>query len=217
MMLNKLQDKLKRHPNSMMILSYLFMMTASSFFGVVAKSYAFIFLLILPILLLILNLWIRTSLKEIWQNFKTIKWSKLVLAFLGILIVIGFFTFVSFDTTQTHSKNTFDIIKMMHQYWYMPIYVVLIAPIVEELTFRSSGYIIATRLAGAVTTNATVVKITAYFFVGIAFAVMHADNMMAIYMIFSWLLQKITNKWGLKYAIAIHIGINLFGFAVMLV
>lgn len=65
--------------------------------------------------------------------------------------------------------------------------------------------------------NETTIKITAYICVGIGFAMVHADNMIAVYIIFSCLLQRISNKWGLKYAIGVHIGINLLSFLAMFI
>lgn len=212
----RLRKKLRKHPNSIMLMSYIIAISTASFFPTLAKTVPYIFILIMPTLILILNLWLRKTLKEIWYELKSTNWLKIILMVFIAAGVVAFLTFVAAEG-KVESNNTKQIVMMLSKYWYMTPYVLVVAPILEELTFRSSLYVVVVRVIGSVIKNETTIKIAAYICVGIGFAMVHADNMMAIYIIFSCFLQWITAKWGLKYAIGIHIGMNVLSFLIMFV
>ncbi|MBU7002067.1 CPBP family intramembrane metalloprotease [Pediococcus pentosaceus] len=212
----RLRKKLRKHPNSIMLMSYIIAISTASFFPTLATTMPYIFILIIPILILILNLWIRKTLKEIWHDFRSTNWLKIILMVFITAGVVAFLTFVAAEG-KVESNNSKQIVMMLSKYWYMTPYVLIVAPILEELTFRSSLYAVVVRVIGSVVQNETTIKIATYICVGIGFAMVHADNMMAIYIIFSSFLQWITAKWGLKYAIGTHIGMNAMSFLIMFI
>ena len=206
--LKKLREKVRSHPNSLMLICYLIMMSASSYAPGIATKQPYVFVIMLPLLILVLNIWVRKTPRDLLTALKTIRWRRLLGIVLGVILLMGWLLFISVGDTPSLSKNTANLYALMHHYWYMPLYVLFIAPCLEELTFRSSLYSVISRMLAAVVHDQLIKTIVSYIIVGLAFALIHADNLLGIYAIFSWLLQWITNRYGLKYAVITHISVN---------
>lgn len=110
------------------------------------------------------------------------------------------------------SSNTGLILQMMRKQWLYTVYIVLVAPLLEEIVFRQCLY---RRIDTWMTKHwpgmlPKAQFIVAALVVALFFAAMHGDTSLWEYVLISLVLQGLYQRYGdLRVSMAAHLVFNL--------
>lgn len=181
---------------------------------------------VVPILTLFFDLWVR-HLRFNWkkeiQELKKFAWIKaliytLTLYVINVLMVYGE---TMLSGKNIPSVNTSDLLQIGNEFNMIYIYILLIAPVLEELTFRQSLFNGLVNQLKKIDfkpfTNHKFPVIVSAWIIAFLFALVHNDVYLLSYEVVSlWLQYIYYHEKKISYAIFAHIGSNLITLFVVL-
>lgn len=132
-----------------------------------------------------------------------VAWGAVLLVMLGIKVLTN---------NTVGSSNTGLILHMMHKQWLYTVYIVIVAPLLEEIVFRQCLY---RRIDTWMTKHwpgmlPKAQFIVAALVVALFFAAMHGDTSLWEYALISLVLQGLYQRYGdLRVGMAAHLVFNL--------
>lgn len=132
-----------------------------------------------------------------------VAWGAVLLVMLGIKALTN---------NTVGSSNTGLILHMMHKQWLYTVYIVIVAPLLEEIVFRQCLY---RRIDTWMTKHwpgmlPKAQFIAAALVVALFFAAMHGDTSLWEYVLISLVLQGLYQRYGdLRVSMAAHLAFNL--------
>lgn len=215
----------KVHPNRLTLGAYMLMFLLPLLFHNVFKD-MLIWYTVVPILTLFFDLWVR-HLRFNWkkeiQELKKFAWIKaliytLTLYVINVLMVYGE---TMLSGKNIPSVNTSDLLQIGNEFNMIYIYILLIAPVLEELTFRQSLFNGLVNQLKKIDfkpfTNHKFPVIVSAWIIAFLFALVHNDVYLLSYEVVSlWLQYIYYHEKKISYAIFAHIGSNLITLFVVL-
>ena len=223
--IEKITNFLKKHPNRFTTIAYLMMFVLPIMFQKILSE-VLIWYLLVPFFILMFDLWIRKfqfRWSKIWEKVRKFSYIRatvyaIVLYFINIGVTYGE-TF--FSGVRLNSKNTVSLMNTVGNVPLVFLYILVIAPIIEEFTFRESFFNGLTNKFEDLdyrpfTSRKLVIAISAWV-VALMFALVHNDVHLISYEIVSLWLQFIyCHERKISYTICAHIGSNVITLLVLL-